>query len=207
MLDLSDFVKEISGLEIYNKTYVFEGDSYVSLLRKLESIRDIVEKVEICSSEDYVYLKNNIKVNITKISEYFQSMKDTLKYLIKLSKIDVRERITIDSYIPIKRLKNLISYFGNYELCIRNSSLIIKRGEIIVEVSYKLKKLGKMLLDDNNIPNGYYIVKTDKFDINKLKEIKYDYAYVKITRKAIKVDYFAGKDYLELREIVIPNTQ
>jgi hypothetical protein len=72
MLDLSDFVKEISGLEIYNKTYVFEGDSYVSLLRKLESIRDIVEKVEICSSEDYVYLKNNIKVNITKISEYFQ---------------------------------------------------------------------------------------------------------------------------------------
>jgi hypothetical protein len=54
-----------------------------------------------------------------------------------------------------------------------------------------------MLLDDNNIPNGYYIVKTDKFDINKLKEIKYDYAYVKITRKAIKVDYFVGKDYLD----------
>lgn len=75
MLDLSDFVKEISGLEIYNKTYVFEWDSYVSLLRKLESIKHIIEKVEICSSEDYVYLKNNIKVNITKISEYFQSMK------------------------------------------------------------------------------------------------------------------------------------
>ncbi|MQL55751.1 hypothetical protein [Acidianus ambivalens] len=207
MLNLSDFVKEISGLEIYNKTCVFCGDSYVSLLRKLESIKDIIEKVEICSYEDYVYLKNNIKVNITKISEYFQSMKDTLKYLIKLSKIDVRERITIDSYIPIKRLKNLIFYFGNYELYMGENSLIIKRGKIIVEVPYKLKKLGKMLLEDNNIPGGYYIVKTDKFDINKLKEIKYDCAYVKITRKVIKVDYFVGKDYLELREIVIPNTQ